>query len=152
MKEGKSKIHDRLLKIKTDRAKHTILWEGKDMHEYSIAHGVYLTARRSADEYHATAVKVVHVEVGSLSMVNPEQVSFLFEVIAKEDNHPALAAAKAVCEIVGPETTCVCGYTGTEIYVCPGCGALPEVVVGKDVAVSRLEIEVDDENVSNNNE
>ena len=115
------------------------------MHEYSIAHGVYMTARHSADEYHATAVKVVHVEVGSLSMVNPEQVSFLFEVIAKEDNHPALVDAKAVCEIAEPETSCVCGYTGAEIYVCPVCGALPEVVKGKDVTVTRLEIEVDDE-------
>ena len=122
------------------------------MHEYSIAYNVYLTARRSADEYHATAVKAVHVEVGNLSMVNPEQVSFLFEVIAKEDNHPALADAKAVCQVVGPETTCVCGYSGTEIYVCPVCGALPEVVKGKDVTVTRLEIEVDDdEDLSNNN-
>ena len=123
------------------------------MHEYSIAYNMYQTARRSADEYHATAVKVVHVEVGSLSMVNPEQVSFLFEVIAKEDNHPALVDAKAVCEVVGPETSCVCGYTGTEIYICPGCGALPEVVKGKDVTVARLEIEVDDDSdISNNND
>jgi hydrogenase nickel incorporation protein HypA/HybF len=116
------------------------------MHEYSIAYDVYLTARRSADDYCATAVTTVYVEVGSLSMVNPEQVSFLFEVIAKEDNHPALAEAKAVCEIALPETSCVCGYTGDEIYVCPVCGALPTVVKGKDVMVTRLEIEVDDDN------
>jgi hydrogenase nickel incorporation protein HypA/HybF len=115
------------------------------MHEYSIAYDVYLTARRSADDYCATAVTTVYVEVGSLSMVNPEQVCFLFEVIAKEDNHPAFAEAKAVCEVVFPETICVCGYTGDEIYVCPICGALPTVVKGKDVTVTRLEIEVDDD-------
>jgi hydrogenase nickel incorporation protein HypA/HybF len=114
------------------------------MHEYSIAYDVYLTARRSADDYHAKEVTVVHVEVGSLSMVNPEQVSFLFDVIAKEDNHPALLNAKAVCEVVKPETICPCGYFGDEIYVCPVCGALPEVVKGKDVTVTRLEIEIDD--------
>lgn len=118
------------------------------MHEYSIAYDVYLTARRSADDYHATAVTVVHVEVGSLSMINPEQVSFLFEVIAQEDNHPALSGAKAVCEVVEPETTCVCGYFGDEIYVCPVCGALPTVVKGKDVTVTRLEIEVEDDTES----
>ena len=115
------------------------------MHEYSVAYDVYLTARRSADDYCATAVTTVYVEVGSLSMVNPEQVCFLFEVIAKEDNHPAFAEAKAVCEVVFPETSCVCGYTGDEIYVCPICGALPTVVKGKDVTVTRLEIEVDDD-------
>ena len=116
------------------------------MHEYSIAYNIYLTARRSADDYSATAVKTVYVEVGSLSMVNPEQVSFLFEVIAKEDNHPAFAEANVVCETVLPETNCVCGYVGGEIYVCPECGALPTVVKGKDVMVARLEIEVDDDN------
>ena len=115
------------------------------MHEYSIAYDVYLTARRSADDYSAKAVTVVYVEIGSLSMVNPEQVSFLFDLIAKEDNHPALVDAKAVCEVVLPETNCVCGYNGDEIYVCPMCGALPTIVKGKEVTVSRLEIEIDDE-------
>jgi len=115
------------------------------MHEYSIAHNIYLTAQRSADDYGATTVKTVYVEVGSLSMVNPEQVSFLFEVIAKEGNHPALVEAKVVLEIALPETSCVCGYAGDEIYVCPVCGALPTVVKGKDVTVTRLEIEVDDD-------
>lgn len=112
------------------------------MHEYSIAYDLYATARTAAREHHATKVKKVTVEVGKMAMVNPEQVVFLFDTIKEED--PLFQESVLECRETEPETKCSCGYTGNEIYVCPNCGALPELVRGREIVVINVEIEVDD--------
>jgi hydrogenase nickel incorporation protein HypA/HybF len=112
------------------------------MHEYSIAYDLYATARTAAHEHHATRVKKVTVEVGKMAMVNPDQVVFLFDTIKEED--PLFRDSVLECHETDPETKCTCGYTGNEVYVCPECGALPELVKGREIVVINVEIEVDD--------
>lgn len=112
------------------------------MHEYSIAYDLYATARTAALEHHARQVKKISVEVGKLAMVNPEQVVFLFDTIKEED--PLFTHAILECNETDPRTRCVCGYEGNEIFVCPRCGALPELVKGREIVVTNIEIEVDE--------
>lgn len=112
------------------------------MHEYSIAYDLYATARTAALEHHATQVKKISVEVGKMAMVNPDQVVFLFDTIRDDD--PLFKKAVLDCVEVDPETTCTCGYSGTEVYVCPDCGALPTLVRGREIVVTNVEIEVED--------
>jgi hydrogenase nickel incorporation protein HypA/HybF len=112
------------------------------MHEYSIAYDLYATARAAALEHNANRVKKISVEVGKMAMVNPEQVTFLFDTIKSDD--PLFVSAVLDCHEAEPETTCPCGYTGSEIFVCPRCGALPELVRGREIVVTNVEIEVDD--------
>lgn len=112
------------------------------MHEYSIAYDLYATARTAALEHHARQVKKISVEVGKLAMVNPEQVVFLFDTIKEED--PLFTHAILECNETDPWTRCVCGYEGNEIFVCPRCGALPELVKGREIVVTNVEIEVDE--------
>jgi hydrogenase nickel incorporation protein HypA/HybF len=112
------------------------------MHEYSIAYDLYATARTAAHEHKATKVKKISVDVGKMAMVNPEQVVFLFDTIKEDD--PLFRQAILECHEVQPETTCPCGYSGDEIYVCPKCGALPELVKGREIVVTNVEIEVED--------
>ena len=112
------------------------------MHEYAIAYDLYATARKAAIENHANRVKKISVEVGKMAMVNPEQVIFLFNTIREDD--PLFVTSVLNCEEVQPETKCSCGYAGDEIFVCPGCGALPELVKGREIVVTNIEIEVDD--------
>jgi hydrogenase nickel incorporation protein HypA/HybF len=113
------------------------------MHEYTIAYDLYATARTAAVEHKATKVKKICVEVGKMAMVNPEQVVFLFDTIKEDD--PIFSQAVLVCNEVNPQTRCPCGYTGDEIYVCPTCGALPELVKGREIVVTNVEIEVEDQ-------
>lgn len=113
------------------------------MHEYSIAYDLYATARMAALEHKATRVKKISVDVGKMAMVNAEQVVFLFNTIREDD--PLFVQAVLECRDVDPETRCPCGYTGSEIYVCPRCGALPELVRGREIVVTNVEIEVNDE-------
>lgn len=112
------------------------------MHEYSIAYDLYATARTAALENHAKRVNRISVEVGKMAMVNPEQVVFLFDIIKEED--PLFLHAVLECHETKPETKCSCGYAGNEVYVCPKCGALPELVKGREIVVTNVEIEVDD--------
>ena len=112
------------------------------MHEYSIAYDLYATARTAAREHNATRVKKVSVEVGKMAMVNPEQVVFLFDTIKEDD--PLFCNTVLDCHETAPETKCSCGYAGDEIFVCPKCGALPEMVKGREIVVTNVEIEVED--------
>ena len=111
------------------------------MHEYAIAYDIYTTARRAAIENRANVVKRIHVDIGEMAMASPEQVDFLFHVISEED--PLFRGATLVCRPVKPRTKCGCGYEGDEIFVCPECGALPDVVQGREIVVTSLEIDVD---------
>jgi hydrogenase nickel incorporation protein HypA/HybF len=112
------------------------------MHEYSIAYDLYATARTAAHEHKATKVKKISVDVGKMAMVNPDQVVFLFDTIKEDD--PLFLHAVLECHEVSPQTKCSCGYGGDEIYVCPLCGALPELVKGREIVVTNVEIEVED--------
>jgi len=112
------------------------------MHEYAIAYDLYATTRKTAIENNARQVKKVHVEVGKMAMVNPEQVVFLFDVI--KENDPLFSNVVLDCSEMPPLTRCPCGYSGDEMFVCPGCGALPELIKGREIVVISVEIEVDD--------
>ena len=112
------------------------------MHEYSIAYDLYVTARKAAIENQANQVKRIHVGVGKMAMANPEQVTFLFETVKEDD--PLFKNTILECEEVKPETKCPCGYTGEEVFICPRCGGLPELVKGREIVVMNVEIEVDD--------
>lgn len=112
------------------------------MHEYSIAYDLYATARTAALAHNATKVKKIHVDVGKMAMVNPEQVIYLFDMIKEDD--PLFLEAVLDCKDVEPQTRCQCGYEGTEVYVCPKCGALPELVKGREIVVTNIEIDAED--------
>jgi hydrogenase nickel incorporation protein HypA/HybF len=112
------------------------------MHEYSIAYDLYATTKKAALENHASFVKKIRVEVGKMAMVNPEQVVFLFNTI--KDDDPLFMTAVLECNEMPPQTRCSCGYTGNEIFICPVCGALPEMVKGREIVVTSVEIEVAD--------
>jgi hydrogenase nickel incorporation protein HypA/HybF len=112
------------------------------MHEYGIAYDIFATARKAALDSHATSVTCIHVDIGDLAMVNPEQVEFLFSVIAAEE--PLFAGSRLACRKVPPKGKCSCGYEGEECFVCPRCGALPDLAQGREIVVTSMEIEVAD--------
>ena len=113
------------------------------MHEYTVAYDIYATARRAALENAATRVKKISADFGEMSMINPEQVEFLFSALCEEDE--LFQGAVLEYRQIAVKTVCSCGYEGNERYVCPDCGKLPEIVAGREICVTNIEIEVDDE-------
>lgn len=112
------------------------------MHEYGIAYDIYATAKKTALDHAAERITGVEVDFGEMAMVNPEQVQYLFSVICEDD--PLCKGATLTYRVVSPKTRCTCGYRGNEIFVCPGCGALPELVEGREVVVMQVKIEIPD--------
>jgi len=109
------------------------------MHESGIAYDVYVTSKRAAEENHAVIVKTIFVDVGSMAMVNPDQVEFMFRTFISDD--PMFAETKLVFNTILPVAECECGYKGSEIFVCPNCGKLPRMIQGREIVVKNLEIE-----------
>ena len=93
-------------------------------------------------EHRQQRVKKISVEVGKMAMVNPEQVIFLFDTIKEDD--PLFAAAVLECARSRTADKMSLRIRGNEIYVCPRCGALPELVKGREIVVTNVEIEVED--------
>jgi hydrogenase nickel incorporation protein HypA/HybF len=112
------------------------------MHEYGIAYDIVETARRAALDNHARSISKVCVDIGEISMINPEQVEFLYTAMIEDD--PLFKDSELVCTVCPPLTRCDCGYVGKEIYVCPDCGALPTIEKGKEIVVTNIEIEADE--------
>lgn len=113
------------------------------MHEYTVAYDIYATARRAALENAAIRVKKISADFGEMSMINPEQVEFLFSALSEEDE--LFQGAVLEYRNIPVKTECPCGYKGDERYVCPNCGKLPKIVEGREISVTNIEIEVDDE-------
>ncbi len=111
------------------------------MHESGIAYDIYATAKRAAEDNEATLVKAIHVDVGSMAMVNPDQVEFMFGTFIAED--PLFKGTKLIFNTVLPLAECDCGYKGSEIFVCPTCGKLPHMIQGKEILVKNIEIETE---------
>ncbi|MCU0631608.1 MAG: hydrogenase maturation nickel metallochaperone HypA [Methanolinea sp.] len=113
------------------------------MHEFSIAYDIYATARKAALEHKASEVRSVCVEFGEMAMVSPDQVRFLFDTLIEDD--PIMKGASLKWTVTPPLTRCTCGYEGPDRFVCPRCGGLPELLKGREILVTNIEIEVAEE-------
>ena len=99
------------------------------MHELSMAQSIMDSVIDNAEKNNATAVTSVTLEIGSLAMLNPEQVKFLLNVL-KEDT--IAKDAEFLIEEIPVKIKCRdCGYEGgaivddTDHYApmvnCPKC-------------------------------
>ena len=124
------------------------------MHELSMAQAIVDTVIDAAQKNNATEVVEVTIEVGMLTMLNPEQLKFLLDVIVEDT---ILKNAEIIIEDVPVEIDCRgCEFTGLAntdgsdhylaIVVCPECGERNvEVLTGKECNVKTIKIEKSDE-------
>ncbi|ATZ61157.2 MAG: hydrogenase maturation nickel metallochaperone HypA [Methanosarcinales archaeon Met12] len=132
------------------------------MHEYGVAMEVYKAVMDAASKNDAIRVISIYLELGELTHINSEQLSFCFEIIAKESL--AEGADLNIMQIP-PTIKCKCGYEGvldshnssncddTKQYralsdlalsiVCPECeNSLPGLISGREINVRDIKIEV----------
>jgi hydrogenase nickel incorporation protein HypA/HybF len=124
------------------------------MHELSMAQAIVDTVLDAAEKNNATEVVEVTIEVGMLTMLNPEQLKFLLDVIVEDT---LLADAEIIIEDVPVEIDCrSCDYTGLantdgsdhylSIVKCPQCDERNvEILTGKECNVKTIKIEKSDE-------
>lgn len=113
------------------------------MHEMSLAEGVLQLVEETAQRENAQRVKLVVLEIGRLSSVEPEALRFCFEAVT----HGSIAqdAALEILDVPGAGWCMPCGETVPmmESYgACPKCGSYQvQPTDGTEMRVKEIEIE-----------
>lgn len=123
------------------------------MHELSMADAIVKTVLDAAEKNQAEEILEVTIEVGKLTMLNPEQLKFLLDVLTEDT---LLESADIIIEEIPVEIKCnSCSYTGSTnlddsdhyllIVKCPECGERDlEVISGRECNVKNIKIEKSD--------
>jgi hydrogenase nickel incorporation protein HypA/HybF len=113
------------------------------MHEMSLAEGVLQLVEDTARREKASRVKLVVLEIGRLSSVEPEAIKFCFEAVT----HGSIAqgAALEIINVAGEGWCMPCAETVamSELYgACPQCGSHQvQATGGTEMRVKEIEIE-----------
>lgn len=113
------------------------------MHEMSLAEGIVQLVEETARREAAQRVKLVVIEVGRLSSVEPESLRFCFEAVVR--GTLAEGAGLEIVEIPGRGGCLACGETVDlqALYdACPACGSYQvQASGGTEMRVREIEIE-----------
>lgn len=113
------------------------------MHEMSLAEGVLQLVEDTAQREGAQRVKLVVLEVGQLSSVEPEALRFCFAAVT----HGSIAqgAALEIVAVPGSGWCLACAATvpmTESIEACPQCGSYQvQPTGGTEMRVKEIEIE-----------
>ncbi len=124
----------------------------KKVHEYSIAASILEHVLKIAEEHGSNRISKITLEIGKLTLLNPEQLKFVFEVISK--GTIAEGCKIDIVEIPGEIKCNSCGYNGEVqpietahtnidllIFTCPMCGSADtEIINGKNCSIKSIEL------------
>jgi hydrogenase nickel incorporation protein HypA/HybF len=125
------------------------------MHELSMAEAIVNTILDVAKKNNAEEIMEVTIEIGKLTMLNPEQLKFLLDVLSEDT---PLENSEIIIEDVPVEIKCKkCEFTGLAntdnsdhyliIVQCPQCGKRDlEILKGRECNVKTIKIEKSDDN------
>jgi hydrogenase nickel incorporation protein HypA/HybF len=114
------------------------------MHEASIAHNIIedIGKRIESGEIHGR-VRTIYMSVGRLTTVVPDNLRFLFEVLAEDS---VLAGASLAIEHVPVRIRCGDCGTETELkdidFHCARCGSAGvDITAGRELMIESVEVE-----------
>lgn len=121
------------------------------MHEISVMNQIIEIALREIEKKNAKDVKEIDLDVGDLTFLGHEQLSFAFEVLSK---NTLLANAKLTLNIIKPLLKCSCGFEESKPYEidpvnhyylpkysCPKCNSKLEIVSGNECTLKKIVVE-----------
>lgn len=124
------------------------------MHELSMADAIVKTAIEVAEKNDAQQITEVTIEIGELTLLNPEQLKFMVGVLSEDT---ILEEAEIIIEAIPIEIKCKsCDFEGpvpsdeldhfVPIVNCPECeGQNIEIIKGRECNVKTIKIEKEDE-------
>ena len=124
------------------------------MHELSMADAIVKTAIDVAEKNNAQEITEVTIEIGKLTLLNPEQLKFMIEVLSE---NTLIEGAEIVISEIPIEIRCKsCDFIGlahsddldhyVSIVKCPQCeGHELEITKGRECNVKTIKIEKEEE-------
>lgn len=121
-------------------------------HEMSVAESIAVTVLRNARAQAAIKVEKISLEIGELTFLNPDQVTFWLRELFKDSEARdaeiewKTVPAKARCKACGYEGPLEVKddpllHTSLPVFACPRCGKGGlEIVEGKDYVIRSIEI------------
>lgn len=126
------------------------------MHELSMATSMVDAILDTAKKNNAIKINEAVLEVGELTMLNPEQLRFMIDVL-REDT--ILENAAIIINMIPIEIECeTCGFKGISetdenmdhlmaVATCPKCGnTRVHIIKGQECNIKTIKIEREDEN------
>ncbi len=119
------------------------------MHEFSMTMNLIRYLIELVRNKNARKISEVYIEIGKLTHLNPEQISFLYNTVSS--NYPELSDSKLYISRKDAKIRCrECNYTGPLpsddelpllIFQCPKCGSGDiEVLEGNEFLVKRVKL------------
>jgi hydrogenase nickel incorporation protein HypA/HybF len=113
------------------------------MHEMSIAQSLIDILQEEMTRHQATVLKSVRLNVGELSAIVPESLSFCFEVATK-DTH--MEGAQLIMDVIPLRGACRDCQHEFDIkdyaFECPKCkGTNIDTLSGQDLSIVEMEVE-----------
>ena len=113
------------------------------MHEMSIAQSLIEVIREEMIRHDVKALKSVRLNVGQMSAIVPESLSFCFEVITSGTE---LEGARLIMDVIPLKGLCDDCENEFEIkdyaFVCPSCDSTKiKTIAGQDLSVVEMEVD-----------
>jgi hydrogenase nickel incorporation protein HypA/HybF len=113
------------------------------MHEMSIAQGLLDIVKEEMEKHRATVLRSVRLNIGQLSAIVPESLSFCFEVMTTGTE---LEGARLEMEIIPLRGVCRACKREFEIknyaFECPYCSSRDiETVSGQELSIVEMEVD-----------
>jgi len=124
------------------------------MHEFSVMNQIVEAVLQEVKNHNVKSVSEVHLEIGELTFLGHEQMSFAYQVLTEKN---ILKDSKIVISEKKARIKCKkCNYDGKIKYdyesdfhfslptfTCPKCNSQIEIVEGKECIIRRIVAEED---------
>ncbi len=112
------------------------------MHEISLVQNIIEIVGQEMDHHHVDKVRAIHLSVGRLSAVVPEQMTLCFEVLTENTK---LAGTELKMKIVPVTYRCrMCNREFISEWITFNCtycnGENPELILGRELKIEFIEV------------
>lgn len=113
------------------------------MHEMSIAQSLIDIIRQEMTKHDVTVLKSVRLNIGQLTAIVPDSLSFCFDVITSGTD---LEGAKLIMDVIPLRGKCnACGETfpiQDYVFECPHCNSTAiQTISGQDLSIAEMEVD-----------
>lgn len=118
------------------------------MHEFSLIQGIVDSVVPVARKNNATKITGITLDIGRLTEVEEECMSFAFEAVC--DGDELLDGAELVMNFIEPRSRCLdCGHEFEHDRFhkkCPKCGSdITMIIQGKELNIASMEVDIPDD-------